>query len=239
VNRVLIIDDNTLHRRVLVDALAHVGFSVEQAADGATGLRQVFSSRPDVVLLDVMMPGMDGWEVCKRIRELCDTPIIMLTSLNREEEMIRGLDLGADDFVSKPASPDHLLARIRAVLRRAERGPPPASLDYDDGVLSIDATRHEVRLNGEPVTLTPTEFRLLSTLAQAPERVHPFAELLSTIWGPAYIDDIEFLRVYIWRLRKKLEANPEHPRWLITERGFGYRFRAGERGDDAAGRQQP
>jgi two-component system KDP operon response regulator KdpE len=138
--------------------------------------------------------------------------------------MARGLDLGADDFVSKPIGSQHLLARVRAVLRRAQTPVRRTELLYDDGQLCIDASRHEVILSGEQVELTPTEFRLLLTLASAPDRVHSYVELLQSVWGPEYTDDIDFLRVYIWRLRKKLEKTPDRPRWLSTERGFGYRF---------------
>lgn len=177
------------------------------------------------MLLDVLMPEMDGWTVCERIRELCEVPIILLTSLNREEEMVRGLNLGADDFVSKPISPSHLTARVQAVLRRVQ---VPHATDkdvtYDDGTLAIDATRHEVRLAGEPVELTPTEFRLLVALARRPGQVQTFEALLTSVWGSEYADDIDFLRVYVWRLRKKIEADSERPRWILTERGFGYRF---------------
>ena len=222
--RLLVIDDSDLDRKIVRDVLSHAGFTVDEAADGPSGLRQLYECRPDLVLLDVMMPVMDGWSVCARIREICDTPLIMLTSLNREEEMARGLDLGADDFVSKPIGSQHLLARVRAVLRRAQTPVRRTELVYDDGVLCIDASRHEVTLSGQPVELTPTEFRLLLALAGAPDRVHSYSELLQGVWGPEYTDDIDFLRVYIWRLRKKLEATADKPRWLSTERGFGYRF---------------
>jgi two-component system KDP operon response regulator KdpE len=221
---VLLIDDSDLDRKIAADALTYGGFTVEQASDGRTGLRQVFECRPDIIVLDVMMPSLDGWAVCERIREVCDTPIIMLTSLDREEDMIRGLDLGADDFVSKPVSPNHLLARIRAVLRRTGGSKADSVFIYDDGTLSVDASNHQVRLDGEPVELTPTEFRLLLTLARTPDRVHTYAELLTEIWGQEYVDDLEFLRVYVWRLRKKLGADSDNPRWIATERGFGYRF---------------
>ncbi len=222
--KLLVIDDSELDRKILRDVLSHNGYVVEEAADGATGLHKLFDYRPELILLDVMMPTMDGWTTCSRIREICDTPVIMLTSLNREEEMTRGLDLGADDFVSKRIGSQLLLARVRAVLRRSQSGFAPQAAVYDDGQLRIDAESHEVTLSGSPVELTPTEFRLLTTLAFDPGRVHAYAGLLQTVWGPEYVDDIDFLRVYIWRLRKKLEKTPETPNWLVTERGFGYRF---------------
>jgi two-component system KDP operon response regulator KdpE len=225
VERILVIDDNGRDRRLLRDVLESEQFAVEEAADGAEGLRVLFASRPDIVLLDVMMPNMDGWVVCERIREITDVPIIMLTSLNREEEVVKGLELGADDFVSKPVSPRQLIARVRAVMRRMRA---PATMEgaftYDDGSLFIDVAQHQVRLGGEPVELSPTEFRLLVALAEAPGRVHPYSALLDRVWGSEYVDDVDFLRVYIWRLRKKLEKNPDKPTRIQTERGFGYRL---------------
>jgi two-component system KDP operon response regulator KdpE len=225
--RALLIEDRPLDRKILRDALAHGGFEVVETVDGLSGLRAVYACRPDIVVLDVLMPVMDGWTVCERVRELSDVPIIMLTSLNAEEEMIHGLEIGADDFVTKPVSPRHLLARIRTVLRRAhapEAAAAAGALTYDDGVLAIDVAKHCVVRAGEPIDLTPTEFRLLVALARAAGRVQPYRMLLSDVWGPEYLDDIDFLRVYVRRLRKKIELDPDRPRWIMTERGFGYRF---------------
>jgi DNA-binding response OmpR family regulator len=231
---VLLIDDNALDRKIAVDVLEHAGFQVSQASNGRDGLKLLYECRPGVIVLDVMMPDMTGWQVCERIRELCDTPILMLTSLDRDEDMVRGLELGGDDFVSKPVSPNVLLARIRAILRRS-RGAhvESAGFAYDDGVLCIDAEGHEVRLDGQVIDLTPTEFRLLLTLARSPSRVHPYAELLSEIWGAEYVDDIDFLRVYVWRLRKKLESGADGQGWISNERGFGYRFKGAVSGKRA------
>ena len=149
----------------------------------------------------------------------------MLTSLDREEEIVRGLELGADDFVSKPVSPRQLIARVKAVLRRAHsHADESGEFRYDDGDLMIDTAQHEVLLSGQPVDLSPTEFRLLVALAEAPGRVHEYGSLLASVWGDEYVDDIDFLRVSIWRLRKKLEGVPDHPTRIVTERGFGYRF---------------
>ena len=223
---VLLVDDNDLDRKIARDSLQHAGFEVAEAADGAAGLRALYDSHPDVVVLDVLMPAMDGWTVCQRVRELSSVPIIMLTSLDREEEMVRGLDLGADDFLAKPISPMHLAARVRAILRRTGESAPEASpgLVYHDEALSIDVSTHTVLLNGEPVDLTPTEFRLLVALAENAGKVQGTLSLLSNIWGPEYVDDVDFLRVYVWRLRKKLEHRDQPHRWIHTERGFGYRF---------------
>ena len=235
--RVLVIDDNALDRKIACDALTHEGFEVEAAPDGAAGLRALYAFQPDLVVLDVLMPVLDGWTVCQRVRELSSVPIIMLTALNRDEEMVRGLDIGADDFVAKPISPSHLIARVRAVLRRAQAPPhTQAALLYDDGILSINVPEHWVRIRDTAINLTPTEFRLLATLAQAPHRVHTYAALLAHVWGPEYVDDVDFLRVYVWRLRKKLEADPENPRWILTERGFGYRFAEARGGPGRIGR---
>jgi DNA-binding response OmpR family regulator len=223
--RVLVIDDAQADRRLLRDALEADGFDVEEAQDGQEGLRKLFADRPDAVLLDVLMPGMDGWAVCERIREFTETPVIMLTSLDREEEIVRGLELGADDFVSKPVSPRQLIARVKAVLRRAHSHTEESDeFRYDDGTLVIDTVQHEVLLSGRTVDLSPTEFKLLVSLAEAPGRVHEYGSLLASVWGDEYVDDIDFLRVYVWRLRKKLEDTPEHPKRIVTERGFGYRF---------------
>ena len=156
--KVLIIDDAPADRRLLRDALEADGFEVEEAEDGQGGLRKLFTSRPDVIVLDVLMPNMDGWEVCKRVREITETPIVMLTSLDREEEIVRGLDLGADDFVSKPVSPRHLIARVKAVARRAHsHAEETTGFRYDDGALLVDTEQHEVLLNGKTVTLSPIE----------------------------------------------------------------------------------
>lgn len=222
--RILVIDDNDLDRKIIRDVLTYSGFEVEEAADGMSGLRRLYDMRPDLIILDVMMPEMSGWTVCSRVRELCATPVMMLTSLHDEEEIVRGLELGADDFLSKPISAVHLLARVRALLRRSETQPASGDLVYDDGELRIEGARHEVRVDGKLVELTPTELRLLFTLASRPNRVHLYSELLQQVWGDEYRNDIDFLRVYIWRLRKKIEKKPEQPRWLVNDRGFGYRF---------------
>ena len=180
--RILLIDDNDRDRKIMRDALAGEGYGVEEAADRPEGLRVLFASRPDLVVLDVLMPNMDGFVVCQRIREITDVPLIMLTNLNREEEVVKGLELGADDFVSKPVSPRQLIARIRAVLNRV-RNPTAAEWDlvYDDGILRVDVPQHQIRLGGEPVDLSPTEFRLLVALAEASGRVQPSATLLRQV----------------------------------------------------------
>lgn len=225
--RVLLVDDTEVDRQFLADYLAAEGYEVDTAADGLEALKRVWELRPDIVILDVMMPGMDGWTTCARLREVTDVPIVMLTALNDEDEIVRGLELGADDFVSKPVSPRQVLARIASVLRRTGAHQAAADVEpflYRDADLSIDTVHHEVIANGSPLELSPTEFRLLVTLAEAPRRVHTYASLLRAVWGPEYSDEIDFLRVYVSRLRRKLEVDPDQPKRIITERGFGYRF---------------
>jgi DNA-binding response OmpR family regulator len=225
--RVLLVDDTELDRQVFAEFLTAEGYEVDTAADGLEALKRVWEQRPDIVVLDVMMPGMDGWTTCARLREVTDVPILMLTALNDEDEIVRGLELGADDFVSKPASPRQVLARISAVLRRTVAHHETASAQpfvYRDADLSIDTLHHEVIANGSLLELSPIEFRLLVALAEAPRRVHTYASLLQTVWGQEYSDEIDFLRVYVSRLRRKLEVDPEQPKRIVTERGFGYRF---------------
>jgi two-component system KDP operon response regulator KdpE len=230
-DRILLVDDSAVDRKILRDALAHAGYDVAEAGDGASALRALYTSRPDLVILDVLMPEMDGWTTLRRIREMTDVPVMMLTSLDSEDEAVRGLEAGADDFVSRPVSPRALIARAAALLRRTRAPAPDGASDaaYDDGTLRIDVASHAVMLDGAPVELSPTEFRLLAALAAAPGQVQPYAALLREAWGPEYTGDIDFLRVYVSRLRKKLEANADEPARILTERGFGYRLaRPGE-----------
>ena len=222
---ILVVDDEPKIARLIRTALARDRYEVLQATDGTAGVEMVESERPDLVLLDVMMPGMGGMETCKRIRELSDVPIIMLTARQTEADRVKGLDLGADDFVPKPFSPAELEARIRAVLRRArpETTPAPA---YDDGILQVDFDRRSVTLSGEPVRLTRTELRLLEVLARDPGRVFLQSELLDRVWGDDYGASGEQLRTYVRYLRRKIEPEPAKPRYLLTRAGVGYVFKA-------------
>jgi two-component system KDP operon response regulator KdpE len=180
---------------------------------------------PDLVLLNVMMPDMDGFETLQRLRSVSSVPVIMLTAKGDEEDRIRGLDLGADDYVTKPFSPRELLSRIRAVLRRSEplasQSAEPLVIDED---LSIDFPRREVIVRGERIKLRPTEYRLLLHLVENAGWIVPQETLLAKVWGPEYTDDNQLLRLYITYLRKKIEADPSNPRYIFTERGVGYRF---------------
>lgn len=225
---ILVVDDEPKIARLIRAALSRELYEVLQAPDGAAGVEMIESERPDLVLLDVMMPVMDGMEACKRIRELSDVPIIMLTARQTEDDRVKGLDLGADDFVPKPFSPAELEARIRAVLRRSRPDPTPAPA-YDDGTLHIDFDRRSVSLHGEPVRLTRTELRLLEVLARDPGRVFLGSELRDRVWGDDYGASSEQLRTYIRYLRRKIEPVPAKPRYLLTSAGVGYVFKAAAR----------
>jgi two-component system KDP operon response regulator KdpE len=187
----------------------------------------VYDQRPDLVILDVRMPKMDGWETCRRIRELTDVPIIMLTALDEETDQIKGLEIGADDYIPKPYKMGVLLARVRALLRRVQYAPSPESEVepvYNDGYLLIDLERRIVEVNGELLKLSAIEFRLLTILYQNAGRILETEQILSHVWGPQYEGEITYVRVYIYHLRQKIEPDPNEPTYIQTERQIGYRF---------------
>ncbi len=225
--KVLVIDDDKLTTRIINDYLSRAGYQVFEAHDGQEGLRQMYAHQPDLIILDLMMPKMDGWTTCRRIREISSVPIIMLTAQDRPEDVVRGLDEGADEYVTKPFEIEVLVARVRAVLRRASLGrekQQKSGVAYSDGYLTFNMAERRVTVNGELVKLTPTEYNLLSLLIQNAGRVLPYRELLQQIWGWEYIDDVDYLRVYIWHLRRKIEPDPKNPIYVLTEHGVGYRF---------------
>ena len=224
---ILLVDDDVLLSKTFQLILIDMGFQVEMAHNGVEGLKKAYSLQPDVILLDVMMPDMDGWETCQRFKEMCDVPIIMLTAIDSQENVIKGLDLGADDYIVKTVTAEELGARIRAVLRRASRsnvsaGKQKPIITQDN--LVIDFDRHEVTVDNERIDLSPTEFRLLSVLARHKGRVLPHDFLLTRVWGPEYIGEIDYLRLYISYLRRKLEKDPSNPSLIYNEWGVGYRF---------------
>jgi DNA-binding response OmpR family regulator len=223
--KVLVVDDDADLVRLLTRSFAKAGARVYNAYDGRSGLRAFFAHRPDLVILDVRMPVMDGWQTCARIRNFSDVPIIFLTVAGATEDVVRGLDLGAVDYVTKPFSVSVLLARAQAALRRAT----PSSTDqtsavYDDGYLRIDLLQHEILAGGEWLELSNTEYRLLAYLVQRAGRVVSTQEILEAVWGPEYRDNARYVHIYIWRLRQKLEEDPKHPRYVVTRRGVGYSF---------------
>lgn len=223
--KILIIDDDVNLGQTIKLTFARAGAEVFTAVDGRDGLRQFYEYRPDLVILDVRMPDINGWETCRQIRLLSNAPIIMLTTLDNDEDVIRGLDHGADDFVTKPFSREVLLARARAVLRRTELLSESEDQSiYNDGYLLIDLRKHRVLVNGEAVQLSSTEFRLLAYLFQHAGQVLTYQNILDKVWGWEYQDSIDYVHVYVSHLRRKLEADPRSPKYLVTERGIGYRF---------------
>jgi len=220
---ILLIDDDKTLLELLSGHLETAGYYPLTASDGPTGLRLSGEAQPDLIVLDVMMPGMDGWEVCRRLREKSRVPIIMLTAKGEEIDKLRGFRLGVDDYVTKPFSFAELVARIGAVLARAAH----ASLSthsITSGDLSIDLDQRRVTVAGCAVDLTPTEYRLLEMLARHANRAIPIEALLAEVWGPEYTGETNHVKHYIWTLRRKIEVDPGDPKHLITERGFGYRF---------------
>lgn len=219
---ILIIDDDTTLLDLLGEHLTAAGYETGRAESGAQGLALVETAEPDLVVLDVMMPGMDGWEVCRRLRRRSDVPIIFLTANDEEMDKLRGFRLGVDDYVTKPFSFAELTARIGAVLARTKG--TTSRQGVLSGDLHIDFTQRRVTVAGAPIELTPTEYRLLEVLARHPHRPIPTEMLLQEVWGPAYAGESEHVKHYIWSLRKKIEADPGDPRHILTERGYGYRL---------------
>ena len=226
VNRViLVVDDEQKMARFIRLNLEHDGFQVIEAYRGLEAMQAIRTSMPDLVLLDVMMPDLDGFEVLKMIREVSTVPVIMLTAKGEEDDRVRGLELGADDYITKPFSPRELVSRVRAVLRRTEMANPVSKdlIEVDDH-LKIDFGRREVWLDGKLVKLRPTEYRLLYHLVQNAGWVLTYDQVLSKVWGYEYRDEPHYVRLYINYLRQKLEEDPTNPKYILTERGVGYRF---------------
>jgi DNA-binding response OmpR family regulator len=223
--KVLVVDDEERMVRFIRLNLEHDGFEVIEAYRGMQAIDKIRSKLPDLVLLDVMMPDIDGFEVLKIIRETNSVPVIMLTAKGEEEDRVRGLELGADDYITKPFSPRELVSRVRAVLRRTEgaTGNTHGLIEVDDR-LKIDFDRREVWVDGELVQLRPTEYRLLYHLVQNAGWVITHDQLLAKVWGYEYRDEPHYVRLYINYLRKKLEKDPSDPQYILTERGVGYRF---------------
>jgi two-component system KDP operon response regulator KdpE len=223
--KILMVDDEERMVRFIRLNLEHDGFIVSEAFNGKQALQRLRDDTPDLILLDVMMPDMDGFEVLEMVREISSVPVIMLTAKGEENDRVRGLELGADDYVTKPFSPRELTSRIKAVLRRAE-GPGTGIhglIDVDDR-LKIDFDRREIWLEGSLVKLRPTEYRLLYHLVQNAGWVISHDQILTKVWGYEYRDEPHYVRLYINYLRQKLEKDPADPKYILTERGVGYRF---------------
>ncbi len=223
--RILVVDDEERMVRFIRLNLEHDGFRVTEAYNGTQAINKIRSNLPDLVLLDIMMPDLDGFEVLRIIREVSTVPVIMLTAKGEEDDRVRGLELGADDYVTKPFSPRELVSRVRAVLRRTETaGSAIHGLIEVDDRLKLDFDRREIWVDGKLVQLRPTEYRLLYHLVQNAGWVISHDQLLAKVWGYEYRDEPHYVRLYINYLRKKLEVDPANPKYILTERGVGYRF---------------
>lgn len=222
--RILVVDDEPRIVRLVRANLKLAGHTVLTAGDGPSALRAVQLESPDLVILDILLGGqLDGFAVCERIREFSDVPVIMLTAKSLEADKLRGFEAGADDYLTKPFSARELLARVRAVLRRsgedtADRRQPPMQC----GDLTINFAQARVTAHGNTVDLTPTEYRLLSELARHPNAIVPHEDLLTRVWGAEYRDELDYLRAYVWYLRRKLEKNPSEPEYILSRPGLGY-----------------
>ncbi len=225
--RILAIDDDYLLLQVIERSLESAGYQVTTAPDGQSGLQQLRQSQPHLVILDLMMPNLDGWEICRRIRDISTVPIIMLTALESQKDIVKGLKLGADDYLVKPFHPEELQARVEAVLRRL-RMPPPSSdaspLRFGGGDLIIDPANRQVMVLSELVELTPTEYDLLLFMAKRAGRILPTDFIFDSVWSYEADASPDSVKWYIWRLRNKIENDPRNPRFILTERGIGYRF---------------
>lgn len=223
--KILVVDDEERMARFIRLNLEHDGFQVVEAHRGKEAMDKLRTALPDLILLDIMLPDLDGFEVLKMIRETNNVPVIMLTAKGEEEDRVKGLELGADDYVTKPFSPRELVSRVKAVLRRVElSGEGSKDVIEVDDRLKIDFNKREIWVDGKLVNLRPTEYRLLYHLVQNAGWVLTYDQILSRVWGYEYQDEPHYVRLYINYLRQKLEANPTEPNYILTERGVGYRF---------------
>ena len=223
--KILVIEDEERMARFVRLNLEHDGFMVNEALTGKEGLDKMRTFLPDLILLDIMLPDIDGFEVLKMIREINNVPVIMLTAKGEEDDRVKGLELGADDYITKPFSPRELVSRVKAVLRRIDSSGMAAEdvINVDDR-LKIDFNRREIWVDNVIVQLRPTEYRLLYHLVQNAGWVLTYDQILSRVWGYEYRDEPHYVRLYINYLRQKLEKDPSNPRYILTERGVGYRF---------------
>ncbi len=222
-DKILVVDDEPRLVRLVSEVLKAVGFGVIVASSGQQALEMVALEQPHLVLLDIVLSeGIDGYEVCRRLREFSDVPVIMLTAKAQEADLLRGFDAGADDYLTKPFSAKELVARVRAVVKRAHRPEEKITTTLCCGELEVDFARRAVKVRGAGVALTRTEYALLYELAVNANKVVLHQDLLAAVWGPEYRDDLEYLRAYIRHLRRKLEADPANPRYILTTSGVGY-----------------
>ncbi|MBS1252490.1 MAG: Transcriptional regulatory protein WalR [Anaerolineales bacterium] len=226
--KILLIDDDESLLKLLGRYLSDAGYAVTTADNGASGLQQLYQEQPNLVVLDVMMPSLDGWETCRRIRDMTDVPIIMLTVKGEEPDKLKAFRLGVDDYVTKPFSFAELAARVGAVLQRVGQADVQGQESrLQVGDLILDRQARVASRGGETIDLTPTEFKLLTTLMEHAGEVISPENLVTAVWGEDYADATGYVRRYIWHLRQKIEPDPAKPKYIFNERGFGYRFRAG------------
>ena len=224
--KILVIEDQQDLANLLQLRLQGERYQVLWAGDGVEGLRLLWEYQPDLIILDVMLPRMSGWETCRQIRGYTDTPIIMLTALGAEQDKVRGLELGADDYLTKPFSMAELVARVRAALRRSRYPVAKSEILHIDEHLAIDQARCQVIVDGQPVELSATEYRILRCFLDNAGRVLTHQSLLTQVWGWEYAEETAYLKAYVHKLRKKIERDPRKPAYILTERGLGYRFLA-------------
>jgi two-component system KDP operon response regulator KdpE len=225
--KILIVDDDVFVCQGLAAILEEEGYTVITAQDGKQSLRHLYAERPDLAIIDIVMPGMDGWELCGRIRDLTDIPILILTGQGQVTDRVKGLDLGADDYLVKPVAAEELQARVRAALRRARQISADAesqALSFDGGRLLVDTETQEVQVEGEALQLRPLEHRLLIYFVRNAGHILEHDQILAAVWGHEYKGDRASLKLYVWRLRRKIERDPAQPCCILTKRGIGYRF---------------
>ena len=223
--RVLYIDDDPDLLNLAQTWLRNAGYDACTAKDGSEGLKQLYFYRPDLVLLDIGMPRMDGWEVCRRIREMCELPIIMVSVNGQKSDLVKAFNLGVDDYITKPIHFPELVARVQAVLRRhSVDAKQDEKAVFHNEEIDLEWRSRQVWVRGQRVTLSPTEFRLLSCLIENRGWVVTHEELLRKVWGPNYLGDRNYVKLYVRYLREKIESEPSKPKWILTERGVGYRF---------------
>jgi DNA-binding response OmpR family regulator len=225
--KILIIDDDADLIQLVSFIFKKAGAQVVTACDGWEGVGKMLTHRPNLVLLDVMMPGASGFEVCQKIRQISGIPLIMMSALNHDQNHLQGLEAGADDFVTKPFNSEILVSRAKALLRRSGNGDSLGS-KYNDGHLEIDADKHHIRIDGKPVRSTPIEFRLLLYLQQHAGKALSYDQILENVWGEEYRGSVNFVHVYVSHLRSKIEKDPKKPRYIQSVHGLGYLFNRGE-----------
>ena len=224
--KILVIEDDEDIRTIVVTRLKRASCETIVAANGQDGLRRFYGDRPDLVVLDISMPVMDGWQVLERLREVSEVPVLFLTSASQERDKLRGLKSGAADYITKPFFGEELLARVEVALRRASSSEEEAdNTGYSDPEIAIDLQKHEAFVRGGPVVLSPTEFRLLAVLTRSANQVLGQDQLVDRVWGREYVGSMEVVRLYIGYLRRKIERDHEAPTLIETVRGFGYRYR--------------